>query len=218
MHHIMFDVDGTLVQSFEFDEACFIAAVKSVLGDNLDTQWHLYPHVTDSGILDHHLKRVGLMHQRDQWHKKVKQAFINNISDHLSQQPAQEVAGAGKLISHLKSMPNVSLSIATGGWGETARLKLASAGIDIEGIPLASANDHVDRAEIMRCALNKAGVSLQALKSVTYVGDAQWDIDTCKRLKWPLILVGERAVHNKRVANFDELAEFMDLLEPIVNG
>lgn len=216
MQHIMFDVDGTLVQSFELDEACFVAAVKSELGHDLDRQWHLYPHVTDSGILDHHFTRVGLTSQREELMVKIKKAFVTNISNHLSQQPAQEVAGAGKLISHLKSMPNVSLSIATGGWGETARLKLASAGIDIEGIPLASANDHIDRAEIMRCARSKADALLNA--RVTYVGDAQWDIDTCERLNWPLILVGERAVHNKRVANFDELADFLNLLKLTVNG
>jgi hypothetical protein len=27
MYHVMFEVDGTLVKSYDFDEACFVAAV-----------------------------------------------------------------------------------------------------------------------------------------------------------------------------------------------
>ncbi len=36
MHHIMFDIDGTLVKSDDFDEDCFIAAVSDVLGHDID--------------------------------------------------------------------------------------------------------------------------------------------------------------------------------------
>jgi len=75
---------------------------------------------------------------------------------------------------------SVSLSIATGGWEETALLKLQSAGIDVSGIPIASSNDHYARIEIMKMARVKAS----ACESfpVTYFGDAAWDQKACREL------------------------------------
>ena len=39
MKHVMFDVDGTLIQSYGFDETCFVAAVKEVTGVDLVSDW-----------------------------------------------------------------------------------------------------------------------------------------------------------------------------------
>ena len=49
-------------------------------------------------------------------------------------------------------MGHVAISFATGGWYESAILKLESAGIKISNIPIASANDHHSRIEIMKIA------------------------------------------------------------------
>ncbi len=47
----IFDVDGTLVQSYELDSECFVAAFNDALGiADVDTDWARYDHVTDPGI------------------------------------------------------------------------------------------------------------------------------------------------------------------------
>ncbi|MCH9011738.1 MAG: HAD family hydrolase, partial [Proteobacteria bacterium] len=47
----IFDVDGTLVQSYELDGECFVAAFHDALGiADVDTDWARYDHVTDPGI------------------------------------------------------------------------------------------------------------------------------------------------------------------------
>ena len=97
-------------------------------------------------------------------------------------------------------MPNVSLSIATGGWAETAQMKLNSAGFDISGIPMASSNDHYSRKEIMKIALVKSKVS--DIEKVTYFGDAEWDKRACKELNFNFVLVGNRFQHNQSISNF----------------
>ncbi|GAK86809.1 hypothetical protein JCM19238_4417 [Vibrio ponticus] len=51
MKHVMLDVDGTLIQSYEFDEQCFIDAVYETTGLKILNDWHNYPNVTDRGIL-----------------------------------------------------------------------------------------------------------------------------------------------------------------------
>ena len=52
MHLVMFDIDGTLVHSYDFDEECYVEAVEEVLGCAVNSDWSKYQHVTDSGILD----------------------------------------------------------------------------------------------------------------------------------------------------------------------
>ena len=57
VHLVMFDIDGTLVDSDEFDGALYAQAVQSVLGADVDTTWSSYENVTDSGILEEILAR-----------------------------------------------------------------------------------------------------------------------------------------------------------------
>ncbi len=47
----IFDVDGTLVQSYGLDAECFVAAFHDAFGiADVDTDWARYDHVTDPGI------------------------------------------------------------------------------------------------------------------------------------------------------------------------
>ena len=212
MHQVMFDVDGTLVESFDFDEKCYMDAVYSVLGHQLDNDWSKYSHVTDSGILDHHLGEKDLLNDREEIHAKVKSAFVNNIESYLSTTPAKQVCGAADFISFLLGRRDICLSIATGGWGETALLKLESAGIDTFGIPLASSNDHFSRTEIMRIALNKTGEVSDYRPN--YFGDAAWDKEACKHLNFNFIVVGDRVQHDQAInnfADFDSACRFIGL-------
>ncbi len=204
MHHVMFDVDGTLVESFRFDEECYIDAVSQVLGHNIGSDWTKYPHITDAGILEQHLQNYGITHDRETIHAQVKSVFIANITEYLSSSPAQEVPGAAKFIAFLRKQRNISLSIATGGWGETARLKLISAGVDITGIPMASSNDHHSRTEIMQLALRKAAVAPG--HKLTYFGDAEWDKEACEELQFNFVLVGNRIEHSQAVGDFEAAA------------
>ena len=57
MHLIVFDVDGTLVESDEFDGVLYAKAVRDVLDIDVDEDWSSYRHVTDSGILEEILDR-----------------------------------------------------------------------------------------------------------------------------------------------------------------
>src|SRR5580692_932656 len=53
MKLVMFDIDGTLTQTGEADEVCFVRALHDVFGfTDVDTDWASYPHCSDSGILE----------------------------------------------------------------------------------------------------------------------------------------------------------------------
>lgn len=206
----MFDVDGTLVKSYKFDEQCYIAAISETLGHSVDSNWNEYRHVTDSGILSEHLERKNILTGHDKIHRDVKACFIKKVKEHLSQNRALEIHGANAFISKLKALDFVSLSIATGGWQETALLKLESAGIDITGIHLASSDDHYSRTEIMTLAKEKAGVKPHC--RLTYFGDAEWDKRACTELGYNFILVGNRIQHEKTVKDLTNINLALSLI------
>jgi len=67
--------------------------------------------------------------------------------------------------------------------------KLQSAGIDIQGFPLCSSDDSVDRQKIMRTCYRKMHVSSGA---AVYIGDGPWDLRAADALGWGFIAIGER--------------------------
>src|ERR1041385_2243299 len=49
---IMFDIDGTLTETFQVDEECYVQALKDVFSfSEVSTDWSSYKHTSDSGIL-----------------------------------------------------------------------------------------------------------------------------------------------------------------------
>ena len=207
MQHVMFDIDGTLVMSDEFEGYCYLEAVHEVLGHSLDTDWTKYTHVSDVGILDQHISENGLQANRNSIQVAVKEAFINNIASHIKINPVQQIPGAAEFINELRQQDNLSLSIATGGWKETALMKLESAEIDTSDIPIASSNDHFSRTEIMKIAREKAIGNDQI--PCTYFGDGEWGKRACDELDFNFVLVGNRINHNQKIMNFNESKQAM---------
>jgi len=203
----MFDIDGTLVQSYDFDARCFVEAIEEVMNLTIDSDWSQYKYVTDAGIVDEIIDLNSLGGKKDEISEKVKKCFVRKISEHLEQNPAQEVPGASSFLSRLHSMDNVALSIATGGWYESAILKLSSAGICAANIPIASSNDHFSRTEIMKIAESRSNTKGSAKH--TYFGDAGWDKKACHLLGCNFVLVGNKIDHHQRINDFLSVNEAM---------
>ncbi len=212
LHHVMFDIDGTLVQSDVIDGECYLEAVLEVVGHRVDPDWRNYTHITDTGILDQVIGEVGLQAERERLQAEVKAAFVAKITHHLKASRVQPVEGASEFIDSLRRRGTIGLSIATGGWLETARMKLESAGIDVSGIPIASSNDHFSRTEIMKIAAAKAVDGKRI--PCTYFGDGEWDKKACEELGFSFVLVGDKVEHDRRLRDFlntDQALAFLGL-------
>ncbi len=117
--------------------------------------------------------------------------------------PIKQTEGASNFLAKLKSLKGITLSIATGGWHETAQLKLKSADIDISGIHLSSSSEHYDRVVIMRLALSKSHAQNQ--DSVTYFGDGEWDRKACSKLGYNFVLIGNKTEHHQKMSDFNDV-------------
>lgn len=188
MHATIFDIDGTLLQSAAVDDALYRAAVSAVLGPvHLRASLHAYDYVTDTGVLSQILTDNDIPPAQAPM-DEIRTHFVELLRKHINDNgPFIEVPGAGELLRQLANSSSHAVAIATGGWRESAELKLESAGFDYADLPLATANDHHERTAIMEIALSHLGSSFT---SVTYYGDGPWDRDACAALGWQFVAVG----------------------------
>ena len=209
---VMFDIDGTLVKSYDIDEDCFTSAIEEVLGVSVNGDWQSYAHITDSGILNQIITEHGLSQRREEIHSQIKSKFVEKIQESIDDNKLSAVPGAPEFISRLQARDDVTVTIATGGWYESAVLKLNAVGIDHADIPIASSSDHYSRAEIMKIAEKKGGAD--SYQTRTYFGDADWDKEASSALGYNFILVGNRVKHDQMIEDFnalDDVIRFLDL-------
>ena len=184
MHAIIFDVDGTLTQSTAVDATCYERAVFEVLGIHIETDWTTYRHQTDEGILSEVMDRHGVS-ERLSRRDAVRSRFIELLAAALRADASacRTVPGACEILARWSEHLDVALAIATGGWEESARIKLRCAGIESEPIAFASSDDSPSRQEIIRVALRRAAERCNCeFESATYIGDAPWDVRAASEL------------------------------------
>lgn len=196
MHLIMFDIDGTLVDSYAYDTALYKASIKAVLDIDCPDDWEGISHMTDTGILAEVYTKAKNKDLSQKDHDLVRDHFIDSILDTLGDNPdqCQAISGGIKLISQLRENENYQIAIATGGWGPSACFKLSSAGYDLTDLVMATGDDHFDRMEIMLLARERAEEKLpdgEGFETVTYIGDGQWDKLATEGLGWRFIGIGD---------------------------
>ena len=203
MHLVLFDIDGTLVDSAGFDGRLFVDAARTVLGVEIDDDWSRYRHVTDSGILAEILDDHVPAAERGALSAAVEKTFVELTTRYLADrsEPLAEIPGACDFVRALQAHPEVAIGFATGGWRDTARLKLGAIGLRPDEICLASASDAVSRVDIMAVAEARALNGRQASRK-TYFGDAAWDRSASRELGYEFIAIGSGVDHPTRFADF----------------
>ena len=221
MHLVVFDVDGTLVESEDFDGVLYARAIRNALAIAPDEDWSGYRHVTDGGILNEVLDRDGFEGDRALAHAAVYQEFVGLVAAYLAARGDRlpEVSGARAFVQRLVARPDVVVAIATGGWKETAAMKLRAIGLDPGTLKLASGSDAESRVEIMRIAANRALAGRPADRR-TYFGNRPWDREASRRLGWHFIGIGPDVEHSARFDDFlneEALAKALDLSSTTVS-
>ena len=206
MHHIMFDIDGTLVETFELDSCLFVDAVHAITGLYMDADWSKYRNVTDSGILDEFFDINGIQNKRVMGNR-VKKVFVQKFEHSIAETPVREIPGAAAFLERLKAMDDIVVSFATGGWYESAVLKLESSGIAFSSIPIASSNDGMSRTEIMKIAASRATGGRDC--RCTYFGDGIWDKTASEQLGYEFVLVGNKLKHMKNIACYEPVEKVL---------
>ncbi len=196
MHLVMFDIDGTLTASFEFDKECFVSALMDVLNtDDIDSDWSTYQYVSSTGITTEAFQRHTGRNATEGELRKVEARLMFHLSERFRNSKSDfiEVPGAKQLVNELQLNNNIAISLATGCWKDEALFKLRKTGFDVSSIPLASSNDGMAREDIMSTSLKlaKESYGVKEFESVTYVGDGIWDLRSANNLGYQFIGVGD---------------------------
>lgn len=189
MEAIVFDIDGTLIDSFEADAEIFIAVVKRVLGiAEIDSDWSSYRHVTDQGVLRQIMKVNGI-DPVPALFEATRREFAEALRQHIEEHgPFREVPGAIDFVSRLIASSERYVAYATGAWRESALIKLESAGFPVDGVVISTSSDFEDRVSIMKAAISGAPSEIE---KITYYGDGAWDRAAVRELGWNFVAVGE---------------------------
>ena len=185
----IFDIDGTLVESFGFDDACYISAIREVLGEvYIHDDWSKYKNVTDTGSLRQIMEENKI--QENGQIKQVRTKFGKLIRQYLQDGgECRAKDGAVHLINKLLAAEGYEVGFATGGWRHTAKMKLLHAGFNLRNTVLTSSDDGDERVTIMKTCLFALG---NYFERIVYIGDAEWDRQATEELGWHFIGVGGR--------------------------
>ena len=213
---VVFDVDGTLTDTNEVDNECYLRAVGEILGlDAAGLDWSRAPQVTDAALL-HWLcaEYCGRALSAGQG-EAVLDRFLAHLRSELAARPErfQPIAGAAQVFAHL-SNEGWAIALATGGWQASARLKLAAAGIPHDRLVIASASDADTRTAIMRLAVERAThAGTGPLERIVSVGDALWDVKAARDISWPFVGIarGERAIQLRAAGAVVVLPDLLDV-------
>lgn len=181
---VVFDVDGTLVDSREVDGSCFGDALRQALGLELHAaSWDTFERVSDEGILRQSFRSA---HGRDPQPDEIalaKERFEQLLAPRCRE--LQPIPGAVQTIERMRDA--CSVAIATGGWRAGSAMKLAAVGLDLDSLPHACAEDGPSREDILRTAIGRAAGSFE---QIVYVGDGPWDHRAALRVGTAFIGVG----------------------------
>ena len=212
---IVFDVDDTLTRTMSVDEVLFVRAAQEVLEvENINTDWSAYRNVTDAGIIAEIIKRHG--GEVD----SVRDRFVTLLRAECRVAPDKfrEVPGAKRMLSKLRQDPKFECSLATGAWRESALIKLRHAGLEIDGVPLATCDDSPQREEIVRVSIERARTQyhLPSDTLVTLVGDAPWDVQVATNLGYHFVGIGRQRLGEcgakHVIEDFTDVDRFLELV------
>jgi phosphoglycolate phosphatase-like HAD superfamily hydrolase len=191
MKLVMFDMDGTLTDAFAIEENCYVLAIEQALDlPGVKTEWETYTHTTASFCLEEIVRRHR-GHPPTAAESHAVQARMVALMTDITRRTGRctrEIPGAAACLAGLQRR-GYAVAIASGDWEATARLKFATAGIPVAGLPSAFCDVAHPRTDIMRAALARAAAHYgrTSFDRITYVADAVWDVRACRELGWPLV-------------------------------
>ena len=216
MKLIVFDIDGTLTDTKEVDDDCFIRAFDTVFGIDLTHQnWAEITNVTDWGITEEIINNHWKRNPTSLEYEKMHAAHIHNLALAKSNdiQQFQEVDGAKQFFYYLQTVPEYKLGVATGAWQASALIKLNAIGINPLDFPFSNSDYHKTREAITLHTVEQAKTSYGFdFQDIIYFGDGEWDFKTCKNLGIPFI--GIDITNNNKLKLLGAKNVFQNYLNP----
>ncbi len=195
---LLFDLDGTLVDTSADDARLYAAALAEVAGAPVPLEpWEHYREVTASAIAREALAPVLGRRARDGEVHQVREAQTRLwdrafAAGELSLRP---IPGALELFAEAQARRGFVAAVATGGWGPAALIKLHAAGFPLDDLVIASSDDAERRHEILNTAaiLAAAARGCFGFSGQVVIGDGIWDARAARAVQGGMVGVASEA-------------------------
>lgn len=213
---ILFDIDGTLTESFALDAAVFLDTVRKTFGfRDISEDWASYRHVTGAGVLREIVEtRLGRPPTHEEIGRVQARLLVSLRTGIEEAGGVRPIPGAGEMLARLLGSPGeYAVALASGNWAAVARLMLGSAGLRTDELPGAYSDDELAREDICRIARRRAEERHgRVFEQVVYVGDGVWDVRAAEALGYGFVGIGRGAAAAKlhEVGAVEVRPDFLD--------
>lgn len=177
MHVLLFDIDGTLINTGGAGSAALRSAFRNLFGIPLPKD------VAYSGRTDRAITRdmfaVHDVEDSDENWQRLRQQYLTSLAESLPRCQGCVLPGITALLERLAATDCVSVGLLTGNLQDGARLKLEHYGLFHHFAFGGYGDEHFDRNHVAESALAAALAHLggrQAPRSVWVIGDTPLDI------------------------------------------
>jgi phosphoglycolate phosphatase-like HAD superfamily hydrolase len=190
---VIFDIDGTLVDSTAVHHAALTTALLGIGLDPRSKPWSAFRHYTDSGVLDELYRDVRGVGATAAELARLDTAMHHEFASAALGRPVAEIAGARRLLKELDEA-GVLFGFATGSMRGAAALKLLTLGLDPQAQILVTASEYLSREDIVRQVLAEGDRRLGCSFNAVLLGDGLWDERVAQSLNMALVGV-ETGLH-----------------------
>lgn len=182
---LLFDIDGTLIQSKGASREAKALAMKEVFGTAATVRTHNFGGKTDWQILREVLSPMGISSDKiAQKMEQYEQVFARRMAEEIIKFDVVALPGVIDLLKTLNKRSDVVVGLVTGNTSQTSPIKLRAAGIDPALFVVgAYGSEADDRNELPRLALKRAiELTKQEIKSedIVIIGDTVKDVEAAR--------------------------------------
>ena len=180
MKLLLFDIDGTILNTHGSGRRAIEDAFASVLGRPIVTEGISFSGKTDPQIMNEVMTSMGLDDAARARHlPDVIEAYVAALNRHLDPDDVTLLPGIRELVDDLQAQPDVQLALLTGNLEPTAYLKLSAVEMDGYFDFGAFGSDSAHRPELPAIAVERAEAHTGRRfsgKDVVIIGDTEHDI------------------------------------------
>jgi phosphoglycolate phosphatase-like HAD superfamily hydrolase len=185
---IVFDIDGTLVDSVVQHQQAFRDTLIELGVQEINKSFGSFKHHTDSFIS----KEIYESNTGEPFIESIFEAFEKGLTQKISKEKFKEIRGAKRLIEELEANTDFGVCYATGSLRKPAVHKLISIGVSFDNQQLVTSDAIYDRETIVEQAIKDAKefYGVKSFDRIISVGDGLWDLSTAINLGLEFIGVG----------------------------
>jgi phosphoglycolate phosphatase-like HAD superfamily hydrolase len=217
---VLFDIDGTLLDTHGFGREAFIRGLAHVTGERDELAYVSFAGNTDRNVLDQVMAHRNLRLAEAEI-RRIFARIAEELRELLRANPGKEIAGARRLLKHLAA-EGTALGLVTGNIRACAYLKLGSIGLDGYFGFGGFGDVHAERSMIARSAVAAARQAGVRTDRICLIGDTPYDVAAGRALGVPVLGVASghyaapellAAGAGRAAADFRNLAGWMEWLE-----